>query len=288
MFQLQPICKNIEILGFNSIYYFEFGKNFSHSPEAHEFWEMVYVDNGEIIAITDGVGIPLIQGQVIFHKPGEIHAHVSDNVNANNMLVISFTANSDAMSYFANKTFTLDKTTKTLLSLFLDEAQTALSPLPNSFSNRSDLDFSGAPFGSTQLLQCYFTEFLIKLFREGLGNKIKYSEESRLIAGNSMTQLIKDYLCENIYEDITLTSLCEHFRLGKSQLTKIFKDSSDSTPMDYLHNARIKEAKKLLRTSAYSVSEIADMFKYSNVHNFSRAFKKATGFSPMAYIKSIR
>lgn len=288
MFKLQPISKNIEILGFNSIYYFEFGKNFSHSPESHGFWEMVYVDNGEIIAITDGVGIPLCQGQVIFHKPGEIHAHVSDNVNSNNMLVISFTTNSDAMGYFANKTFTLDKTAKILLSLFLDEAQTALSPLPNSFTNRSDLDFSKAPFGSTQLLQCYFTEFLIKLFRQGLGNKIRYSEESRLIAGNSMTQLIKDYLNENLYEEISLSSLCEHFRLGKSQLTKIFKDSSNSTPMDYLHNARIKEAKKLLRSGTNSVSEIADMFGYSNVHNFSRAFKKATGFSPMAYIKSIR
>ena len=43
MFEMQEIKHDIDILGFNSIYYFEFGKNFSHAPERHNFWEMVYI-----------------------------------------------------------------------------------------------------------------------------------------------------------------------------------------------------------------------------------------------------
>ncbi len=55
-FATQPISRLFRIEGFNSIYYFEFGKDFSHPPEKHDFWELVYVDSGEIIAVTDGLG----------------------------------------------------------------------------------------------------------------------------------------------------------------------------------------------------------------------------------------
>ena len=109
MFEMQKIEYAIEIQGFNSIYYFEFSKNFSHTPEKHNFWEMAYVDSGKINAITNGVGCTLEQGQAIFHQPMEIHAHISDNKVSNNMVVISFTTDSLAMQYFKNKTFTLDK-----------------------------------------------------------------------------------------------------------------------------------------------------------------------------------
>lgn len=288
MFDIQPIKHEIEVLGFHSIYYFEFTKNFSHAPEKHDFWEMVYVDNGRVIAITDGVGIPLAQGQVIFHEPNETHAHISDNISGNNMLVISFSASSEAMKFFSRKTFTLDKTAKTLLSLFLDEAQIALNHVPDSYENKSNLNFSNAPLGSTQLLQCYMTEFLIKLMRDGQSSKIRANEHSRAIAGDSMTQLIKDYLAENIYSDMSIEILCNRFKMGKSQLIKIFKDSSSKSPMEYFYSLRLSESKKLLRDGKYSITEISDLFGYSNVHNFSRAFKRATGFSPTSYVKSIK
>ena len=57
MFDTQKIHKEINLIGFNSIYYFEFGKDFSHAPEKHDFWEMVYVDSGKVNAITNGVGL---------------------------------------------------------------------------------------------------------------------------------------------------------------------------------------------------------------------------------------
>ena len=57
--------------------------------------------------------------------------------------------------------------------------------------------------------------------------------------------------------------------------------------MQYLSCAKIEEAKKLLREGEMSVSEIADILRYSGIHSFTRAFKNVTGFSPTAYIKSI-
>lgn len=289
MFDLQKIKQEINIEGFNSIYYFEFGKDFRHTPERHSFWEMVYVDGGRINAITNGIGHTLEQGQAIFHEPFEIHAHISDNHVANNMLVIAFTSKSEVMQYFKGKTFNLDKTTKTLLSLFLEEAKKALGKIPNDYTNKKNLNFLPSVFGASQLLQCYFTEFLIRLIREGnqLSMAMPTDKHSRDIANNSMIGLICDYMKDNIYTSLSLKEICTHFLVGKTQLCHIFRQSTSQSPMEYYSELKIKEAKKLLREKNYSVSQISSMLGYSSIHTFSRAFKKAVGFSPTAYAKTI-
>ena len=223
MFEIQKVKYDIKLKGFNSIYYFEFGKDFSHSPEKHNFWEMVYVDSGRINAITNGIGCTLLQGQAIFHEPMEVHAHISDNRVPNNMLVISFSSDSKEMKYFKNKTFTLDKTAKTLLSLFLEEAKNALGKIPSDYNDKRNLNFNLGLFGSSQLLECYFTEFLIKLIRGGtvLSKKVTVSEQSRNIANNSISELICDYMKENIYVHIFLSAKHNYVKFLKIAQEKV-------------------------------------------------------------------
>lgn len=290
MFELQPISAEVKIEGFHTIYYFEFGKNFTHTPEKHDFWEMVYVDSGRIVAITDGIGYRLHQGQALFHQPGEIHAHCSDNEVSNNMFIISFSADIKNADFFKKKIFTLDKTQQTLLSLFLEEAKKALGAIPHTYENKENLDFSNAPYGSTQLLGCYLTELIIKLIRgdSSLSKKITLDVRSREIAKNSVAEMIIEYLKENVYSSLSLNDVCSHFLIGKSQLSIIFNSYTGKSPMDYYNTLKIHEAKKLLRESSLSVNEISDKLGYSSIHNFSRAFKKAVSVSPLTYKKSIR
>lgn len=289
MYEMQKINYEIKLDGFNSIYYFEFGKDFTHTPEKHDFWEMVYVDSGRVNAITNGVGCTLEQGQAIFHQPQEIHAHVSDNRVSNNMLVISFTTNSESMGHLKNKTFTLDKTCKTLLSLFLEEAKNALGKVPSDYENKNPLSFKPDVFGASQLLECYFTEFLIRLIRSGstLANEVSPTKKARDIANTSISELMSEYMKENIFSSLTLKDVCTHFMLGKTQVCKIFRESMGQSPMEYYMNLKIKEAKKLIREKDYSVGQIAEMLGYSTIHNFSRAFKKSVGMSPKSYLNSI-
>ena len=284
-FELHKINREISIDGFNSIYYFEFGKDFSHPPEKHDFWEMVYIDGGEVIAITDGLGRTLNQGQVIFHRPMEVHAHVSNKVVPNNMLVVSFTTKSPAMDFFDKKVFNLDKTGKTLLTLFINEAKNALGNIPSEYSDKNPLDFSSAPFGSFQLLECYLTELLIVLSRSN--DSVANSNNTRTLAQSSITELIVTYLKDNTYESITLADICKKFYMGKSKLCKIFDEYMGEGPIEYYSGLKIAEAKKLLLRDELSVSNISDMLGYSSIHNFSRAFKKNVGFSPAAYRKKI-
>lgn len=209
--------------------------------------------------------------------------------NSNNLLVVSFSCNSPCMESFKkNKVFTLDKTSKTLLSLFINEANNALLQIPNRFYDHKPLDFSKEEFGASQLMECHFTEFLIKLIRSNFIDEDDIQhEENRENNEENSAELISEYLKGNIYNCITLNDLCEHFFLRKSQLTVIFKNFSGKSPMQYYAALKISEAKKLLREDKLSVSEISDKLNFSCIHSFSRAFKKSTGFSPSDYRKSI-
>ncbi len=289
MFSTQYISENFKIKGFNSIYYFEFDNNFKSKPEKHNFWEMVYVDSGSIFAVADGSRFVLNQGQAIFHQPNEKHSHISNPKSHNNMLIISFTCNSPAMDFFCKKIFTFDKTSKTILSLFINETKNAMGYIPNKYTDRKNLDFSNEKFGSTQLLMCYLVELLINISRTNneLDDNVSFKQVSRSMTHDSIAKLIDDYLSDNIYSNITLSDICSVFMMGKSQLSYIYKTNYGISVMDSYNKMIITESKKLLREDKYSISQISDKLNFSSIHCFSRAFKKSVGVSPTDYKKRI-
>jgi len=288
-FETKRIKKEIDVLGFNSVYYFEFSKNFYHAEESHHFWELVYVDSGKINAISNGIGVSLSQGQVIFHKPDEMHSHISNKVDPNNLLVISFTCESKAMDFFDGKIFTLGKAEKKILNLFLEEAKKALKKISGSFYDKAPLDFSDAAFGSMQLMSALLEEFLISLIRLNDENtsEIKAGYESKKIVENTLAETVREYLAAGIYGNLTLGEICSKFNISKSYLCKIFKENYGKGVIDYYLNLKMSEAKKLIRTEKYTVSQISDMLSFSCIHHFSRSFKRFTGMSPNEYKRSV-
>jgi AraC-like DNA-binding protein len=82
---------------------------------------------------------------------------------------------------------------------------------------------------------------------------------------------------------MTLGDICTRFYIGKTQLCKLFEEHVGKSPIEYFSSLKLAEAKRLLRQSDLSVSRISDMLCYSSIHNFSRAFKKSVGISPIEY-----
>ena len=165
MYELYEIYYELQIKGFHSINYFELGKNFSHPAERHTFWEFVYVDMGSAVELVDGVGYSLDQGQIIFHEPGELHSHISNQKEANNLLVVNFAVEGNIMDFFKKKTFTLDKAAKKLLQLFIQECNHSAGNLNAPYDKQSVIEFKKTQIGTSQLLYCYLTELFIYLLR---------------------------------------------------------------------------------------------------------------------------
>ena len=82
-----------------TVHYYEFDKSFTFAGESHDFWEMVYVDRGQVMVSRDGEELLLSQGELVFHKPHEFHA-IRAHGSAPNFFVISFVCTSAAMQSF--------------------------------------------------------------------------------------------------------------------------------------------------------------------------------------------
>ena len=82
-----------------SLHYFQFAAGYIFPGEKHNFWEMVYIDQGEADIGADNNIYRLVQGMVIFHKPNEFHNIWADRGNGPNIVVISFDTSSPCLLY---------------------------------------------------------------------------------------------------------------------------------------------------------------------------------------------
>ena len=92
----------------------------------------------------------------------------------------------------------------------------------------------------------------------------------------------KQLIETNYTHPLKLADIAEHSGLGPSQLSAIFKRQLGYSPIEYLIQVRIREAKLLLARGKH-VKEAAYATGFESQHYFSRQFKKKTGLSPSEF-----
>jgi len=96
---------------------------------------------------------------------------------------------------------------------------------------------------------------------------------------------------QNHFSDAGLTNkvLAESAMISEVYFRKLFKENFGVSPKQYIQELRILKAKNLLKGNLCdSISAVADEVGFSNVYQFSSAFKKATGFTPTEFIKRFK
>ena len=98
---------------------------------------------------------------------------------------------------------------------------------------------------------------------------------------------VTSYIEEHLAEPISLASLAELVGLSTYHFCRAFKQSVGMPPHRYHSRQRIERAKALLAKPALSVTEIGLAMGFSETSSFTAAFRKATGFTPSAYHRSL-
>ncbi|MCL2572283.1 MAG: AraC family transcriptional regulator [Defluviitaleaceae bacterium] len=88
------------------------------------------------------------------------------------------------------------------------------------------------------------------------------------------------YVHRHYREDISVQDIADHCNVNRSYLSRIFKQTLNISPTQFLIDCRIKKACELLMDSELSIGEISAMVGYPNQLNFSRAFKRELGVAP--------
>ena len=81
----------IKVNAIYTIHYFRYGKKFSYPLESHPFWELVYVDSGELHVTAGNKKFVMKQGEACFHSPDLPHT-VETKGSFANSVIVSFEA----------------------------------------------------------------------------------------------------------------------------------------------------------------------------------------------------
>lgn len=114
---------------------------------------------------------------------------------------------------------------------------------------------------------------------------------SHNVQTNSMQDLLRTatkYIESNYYMPLNIPQMAEMINVSKSYFHKIFRAHTGLTPLQYLNNTRISNAKVMLEFSTLSVQEISDVVGFEDTRYFSRLFKQLTDFAPREWRKQAR
>lgn len=281
------ISNIINIHNIVTLNYFEFKNDFEFKGERHNFWEMVYVDKGELIVETEDAKHILSQGECIFHRPNEFHIHKANGVVAPNYFVVCFVCSSPNMHVFRKKRYKLDEKLKRYIANIITEAQQVFDLPVNKPDDQKLHLLQYELIGGQQMIRTYLEQFLILLLRREYGIN-KKEEGNQIDTESTIVTLMKRKLDMNIYNRITVEEFCREMQYSKSYLTKLFRNDCGCTIQEYITRLKIKEAKSLIREGLCNFTQISDMLCFSNPLYFSRVFKKITGMSPSEYKNSVK
>ena len=267
-----------------TIHYFEFAKNFVFNGESHDFWEMVYVDSGEIEVSANKKRHTLRQGNVIFHKPNEFHTLKTGCHSHANVFVISFVCSSEAMKFFKGKTMLLPGKLRKYISVILEEFKETFKEMDYGAVKLETKE--NPPIGSQQIIRINLEQLLIMLIRQEQEKRDIRIFPSKESMENHLVSYIMQEIEKRLYEKISVEELCAQLNYSRAYLSKIFKMHSGYTISEYITKMKIQEAKRLIREGKYNFTQISDKLAFDNPHYFSAVFKRVTNMTPGSYKNS--
>lgn len=228
-------------------------------------YALQYVVNGAAEYPVSGKEYNTVQGDLLFHRPGEPHS-----------------------------IRTIDGHPYVCLSIVFHFGSTPF-PLEQLFQDRHWLgNFAGHAVERklTELIRLYGSPGLHNQMRcQGLLMEVlAEAAVARGVLGEGTVGgghgpilakmvLVKNHLIDHYAGDVSHLDLERVSGLARNTIIVKFKQAFGMTPMQFLTWLRIQKAKELAVQTDLSIGEIARNVGYADVHTFGKMFKKNTGAS---------
>lgn len=250
-----------------------FGWSYTGRPQAfpqenrRNYWEIVFVDRGEVRVGTDAGEVVLGPGQICLIRPRQ-RADVRPGAGkppAGMQLV--FMGQLGVFADLAGRALTLNLSQRSLLREICEPILASDVFLRNTHVRLSLL------------------HLLLSLLRRPAGPEPDgVAATGRLDRQRAWIEAARRYMEDRVDRRVTLAELAAHCGVRISTLANSFKQRTGVPPLQYHARRRIDRAREMLRSGRYSVARVAELLAFADPAHFSRAFKRATGTPPSAYL----
>ena len=268
-FMLNHIKSTLSIDEIFSYYYNVKSRDYIFKGESHNFYELVYVDNGTLLNIVDDNQTVLEEYELMIYGKNQTHKQEVLNDKVCSYLTINFDLNIKDPSILLNRKFKIDRQVLEIINEFVKESSVAL------------------PF-TDDLMLCYLKQIIILLLQDTFKKDI--IKPVSPITQHFEDELINEiiiFINQNIYSPITIDDVCTTFSISRSSLQNMFKDNLKIAPKQYINEIKLSKSKILIKENKNNISAIALMLGFSSIHYFSRKFTQRYGITPSDYAKSI-
>ncbi len=272
--------RQIDINEIYTLFICEYTPGFSFPGESHNFWEIVYVINGKLKVTGDERSYILSQGDIVFHKPMEIHK--LDVIGEENVevLTLSFSMGGEICDYYKEKSFSL-----TLSQV--ESVNGLISMIPYRFKkNHEDISDSKlfTPFyfspEQLQLAYQYITALFLQLYNNG--KALQYSRKAETLLFRNMVIFLKD----NLHLQVGVSDLANKFFMSETSVKRIFSNNSGMGVHSYFLKLKIEKSVEFI-TEGMSVSEVSKNLGFGDNCYFSTVFKREMGMTISEFRKRI-
>jgi AraC-like DNA-binding protein len=93
----------------------------------------------------------------------------------------------------------------------------------------------------------------------------------------------RKFIDESYQLPLDLSEISKQACLSRYHFLRLFRDTYDTTPHQYLIQKRIEKAKELLRRRSLSVTDVCFEVGFESLGSFSSLFRKCVGDAPKNY-----
>lgn len=249
----------------------------------HDFAEITYILSGKGRYLVEGKEYEVEAGDLIMCNPGVKHQNIM--VNPKEPTVEFFTGFTDF--HFKNMPPN---------SIVLKEDGYLMhtsSLVKQEFSKHCYemiVENEACKVGKYFMLKAHLIQMLLLIIREITEEEITEQKSYNFESYNKSYAVKKiiNYLSENYESKISLDKIARNMYLSPVYISKIFKEETGESPINFLIKIRLEKAKDiLLSASNGSIKHIANSVGYDDVYHFSKLFKKYYGISPLNYKKNM-
>lgn len=264
----------------------------------HDEVEILYFSGGEFRLEINMESFPIRSESFWFINPGELHSIITETSDSHwedavvfSPAILSFDSHDEAQIHLVKPI----QNEKLLFPRCIAPAHPAFLPLRNAFWNimrafgqmGEDSAADSSLVTNDLTSQLYIKSALLYILATLSAHKLFTPVEKNFNKRVETVKTALTYMKENYREKIYISDLAGRVNLNEQYFCRLFKKAIGCSPIEYLNEYRVRQARQLLEKTDLQVMEVCLECGYNNLGNFLREFRKYTGTTPLQYRKQV-
>lgn len=249
----------------------------------HDFTEIAYILSGKGCYVVNGITYNVEAGDLIMCNPGVKHQNIVTNMKEPTVEFICGFTDFHFKNMPPNSVILKD-------GGYILHTNAELRQEINKHCYEMIAENDANKPGKCFMLKARLMQILLLVVREVYDVNPEYTKGYNFESYNKSyaVKRIINYLNENYEHKISLEQIAHNMYLSPVYISKIFKEETGESPINYLIKIRLEKARDILTHSdSRSIKNIANSVGYDDVYHFSKLFKKYYGVAPLYFKRSL-